>query len=146
MLLWSASLRRVFVLITASRAITLYDAVILQMLRDACVPHQIIITKIDRVLSNRDSYGQIVKDLAPLHELIALIRRQLHEKQLTPLADILCTSARTISVFQGEGRLGIAGVRAACLTAAGIHDRPWTRAARLRNFSEMDGIEILEDR
>jgi hypothetical protein len=117
------------------------------MLRDLSVPHQIILTKIDRLLDDDPhKTRRSNEDLAPLHKVIDVVRKQLREKQLTPLGDILCTSSKTPSLFLAEGRLGIAGVRAACVAAAGLEQPSSSRRVRRVIAKDMDGIEILENR
>ena len=139
-----------FVLIESSHGLTPIDSEILSTLREASVPHQIILTKIDKLIFGKSSPSidkpLTSSQLTPLYNTIAKIRQQLHEEQFTPLGDILCTSSKTRSVDKREGRLGIDAVRWACLQAVGIESGKQGKGRKHENEELLEGLQILEDR
>jgi hypothetical protein len=122
----------------------------LSILRDASVPHQIILTKVDKLILGQSSSSieepLTSTQLSRLQKAIAKIRQQLYDAKFTPMSDILCTSAKTLSPNKKEGRLGISDVRWACLQAAGIEVGKQGRLAKDEHNELLEGLTILEDR
>jgi GTP-binding protein len=149
--LFCARLRRAFVLVDALVGIKPHDEYVLSMLSQADVPHQVILTKVDKLIWNklrdaREGTPLQPEQLIRLNDTVAKVRKHLHESQFTPLSDILCTSAMTRSLENKEGRLGIAGLRWACIQAAGIEPPEQRRSNPFSDYDYFKDVPILEGR
>ncbi|KAH7135572.1 GTP-binding protein engB, partial [Dendryphion nanum] len=123
-------LRRVFVLVDALHGVKEKDLSLLAALRLAGVPHQVVLSKVDRVYVpkakrlDRISKGVVSKLVQPLGTLEEARERMLDVKEtIQPavgagaLGELLSVSAE---VRVDENRLGVDGVRFAILRAAGF--------------------------
>lgn len=140
-------LKRVFILVVATLGLQNSDKQILSLLREANVPHQVVLTKVDKLLNHKMIDGLGLESLTPaqesrLEQRIHDIQAEMRGEHFTPLPDILCTSAKTVSTEVREGRFGIANVRLACMQAAGMS----TTLSTKDQLDFLDGIEILDDR
>jgi GTP-binding protein len=119
-------LRRAFILIDSEHGIKRNDAEILSLFRRHAIPHQIIISKVDKILAKNKKQMKSGASAIGIQRLQDLLRRLQPQVQPDPsisngpgaLGEILTCSADTPI---GPGRvLGIDAVRWAILSAAGI--------------------------
>ncbi|CAG8027139.1 unnamed protein product [Penicillium salamii] len=129
MRLWLANgsrLRRAFLLIDSMHGIKKTDADILRLFRHHAIPHQIILSKVDKFLAKKMKTMKTGVTAANLERLQLLLNGIKPLVQLDPqagegpgsLGEILTCSAEAAI---GQGRfLGIDAVRWSILSAAGI--------------------------
>ncbi|KAJ5570598.1 GTP-binding protein EngB [Penicillium hispanicum] len=119
-------LRRAFVLIDCEHGIKQNDADILSLFRRYAIPHQIILSKVDKVLAKKKKQVKTGASAAGVQRLQGLLHGLRPAVQPDPrisegpgaLGELLTCSAE---VSVGPGRvLGINTVRWAILSAAGI--------------------------
>ncbi|KAF1813898.1 hypothetical protein P152DRAFT_414370 [Eremomyces bilateralis CBS 781.70] len=120
-------LRRVFVLVSSKELLMESDLHLLQLLYEMNVPHQIVLSKVDRLLPpGRNSwFGDNTSEAltTDLRKKITMVQEQVRELQDGPggmkaMDDILACSAMTAGP-KGQF-LGMAGVRWAALQASGL--------------------------
>lgn len=128
-------LRRTFLLIDALHGLKDHDRDLLRLLRQYAIPHQVILSKVDRVLFSSKAQAKMamkkrqsnvsvsaanIADLQKsLRELRAVIQPDGRTEGPGALGEILTCSAET-RLERNTQRLGINAVRWAILTAAGF--------------------------
>lgn len=135
-------MKRAFVLVEATRGLSEADWEVLRMLRDRGAPHQVVLTKVDRVLwRNKVPGGLQVTE--PREERIEELRgicqrvgeelihgrggdgdgrgRMNRRSASLALGDIICTSA--VANSRMESKLGMNALRWAIMQAAGISEQ-----------------------
>lgn len=141
-------LRRTMVLVDAEHGLKATDIDILTHLRRKGISHQIVLSKVDKLLySNTKAPGpqRLHNKLLQLRELCASIRQRLDDetedsKQTT--GDILCCSAeRSLDDRQPNRKLGVDEIRWAVLSACGMESDEFGQRKRLT----LDGINVLDD-
>ncbi|KAK4982518.1 hypothetical protein LTR66_009226 [Elasticomyces elasticus] len=144
-------LRRTFLLVDCEHGLKSSDQELLASLRKGAVQHQIILSKVDKLLypsSHPPSAQKLSNNLLKLRHICEDIRKQIQpEDERGPKAsgDILCCSAEKGLQFDGDkrnggGRLGIDALRWAVLSAVGID---CDEAGVRRTFG--DDIVVLEE-
>lgn len=117
-------LRRAFLLIDAEHGIKAADEQILELLRGAGTPHQVVLSKVDKLLwpsTRLPSPEKMEANLVRLRELCEAVREKVQPRDLrgpVALGEILTCSAEK-AVEQGK-KLGVDGLRWAVLQAAGL--------------------------
>lgn len=125
-MLTTGRLRMAFLLIDAMHGIKRSDGQLLAMFRENAIPHQIILSKVDRVLfrgSRRPSEDALERNLSDLRKTVEKARGMVQpEIRDGPpaLGEILTCSAEK-SVGQGK-KLGISSIRWAVLSATGLEN------------------------
>ncbi|KAL4821906.1 P-loop containing nucleoside triphosphate hydrolase protein [Aspergillus spinulosporus] len=147
-------LRRAFLLIDSEHGIKPTDAAILSLFRKYAIPHQIILSKVDKLLFNKKPKPTSIPSaakLAGLHATLAKLRPVVQPDARTAriegpgaLGELLTCSADTPI---GGGRfLGVSAIRWAIVAAAGLDGTVEARAELghpelLRGDSELvDGV------
>jgi GTP-binding protein len=119
-------LRRAFILIDSEHGIKANDAYILSLFRRYAIPHQIIISKVDKVLGKKQKQvktGVSTIGLQRLQEMLQGLREAVQpdirvSEGPGALGELITCSA---DIKVGPGRaLGVDAVRWAILSAAGI--------------------------
>ena len=125
-------LRRVFVLIDSEHGLQKFDKAILAHLRTSGAPFQIILTKIDKVLSLPKRVRSVSVDperwnegWKRLRKICEEVRRQVNEvlddgNGRDAVGDILCCSAEKTDGTERHGRMGIDELRWAVVSACGL--------------------------
>ena len=117
-------LRRAFVLVDAEHGVRKSDEQILELMRQAGTPHQVVLSKVDKILHPRakpPSAETLDRYLARLREICQQVREKVRPqgaRGVSALDDILCCSSETS--LEGGRKLGIDGLRWAILQAAGL--------------------------
>ena len=118
------SLRRAFLLLDPFHGVKATDDQLLSILRGRAIPHQIILSKVDRILfptGRRPSPGALSFNLSALHKRMNDLRdvvQPRNSRNPPALGEILSCSTEK-SMVRGE-KLGISGIRWAILSAAGL--------------------------
>jgi GTP-binding protein len=118
-------LRRAFVLIDAEHGVRKSDEQILELMRQAGTPHQLVLSKVDKIVYPRTtppSADALEGYLARLQGIFEEVRQKIRShgaKGGGALDDILCCSSE--KSLEGRRKLGIDGLRWAILQAAGLH-------------------------
>ncbi|OCK76880.1 hypothetical protein K432DRAFT_407783 [Lepidopterella palustris CBS 459.81] len=116
-------MRRAFLLVDAEHGLKPGDLQILDIMQQNATPHQVILSKVDKIISpnGRETSQRVMdKRLKHLREVCDSIRKVLQphgQRGLSALGEILACSSEYS--HQGE-RLGIDGVRWAVLQAVGL--------------------------
>lgn len=103
------------------------DEALLQALRENAISHQVVLSKVDRILfpKGRDPNHQLLqRNATALQQTAESIRNGLDSMNVAgpkPLGEILACSAAT-SLERGKW-LGINNLRWAVLSATGLHER-----------------------
>lgn len=140
-------LRRTFILLDAQVGLKSSDITILTHLRRAGISHQIILSKVDKLLhdGSKPSRGlKIEHRLARLQDLCSSIRSQLNAEAndgRNAVGDILCCSAEMTFEGTGHRKMGIDEVRWAVLSACGMESD--MSGNRWRTSTE--DVRVLED-
>lgn len=122
----STRLRRAFILLDSEHGIKKNDADILGLFRRYAIPHQVIFSKVDKVLSKKRKQGKTGASTVMVERLQNMLQDVRPTVQPDPrisegpgaLGEILTCSAETTV---GPGRmLGIDAIRWSILSAAGI--------------------------
>ncbi|KAB8337268.1 hypothetical protein FH972_021570 [Carpinus fangiana] len=118
-------LRRTFVLIDAEHGPKTTDEDLLLMLRQEGIVHQIILTKIDKVLfpNNKQTPESLTRNMPKLEALADEMRELAmprSERGLKALGDVLMCSSEKAWPSGGPKKMGIDGVRWAALQAVGL--------------------------
>lgn len=118
-------LRRAFVLIDAEVGITKTDSQILDVLRMAGTPHQVVLSKVDKIVNIERgkplSETKAESFLAKLEKTYGSIREKVRREDTRGagvLDDILCTS--TTKSLEKGGCIGVDALRWSVLQAAGL--------------------------
>lgn len=119
-------LRRAFILIDSEHGIKQNDAELLGLFRRFAIPHQVILSKVDKVLSKSKKQIKSGASTAGIQKLQTFLQTLRPEVQPDPrvsggpgaLGELLTCSADTL-ISPGRA-LGIDSIRWAILAAAGI--------------------------
>jgi GTP-binding protein len=117
-------LRRVFMLVDAEHGVTKSDEQILEIMRQAGTPHQLLLSKVDKIVYPRaipPSADALERYLARLQEIFKEVRVKVRIQGTRggcALDDILCCSSE--KSLDGHRKLGIDGLRWAILQATGL--------------------------
>ena len=110
------------------------DELILSLFRHNAIPHQVVLSKVDRILMPRSDSKTITEEklaerAAELQAIVEKIRKQIQPKNDGPpaLGEILTCCVenkewRELST-DPKGRLGISALRWAVLVATGFHQK-----------------------
>ncbi|KAF7919901.1 uncharacterized protein EAE98_009135 [Botrytis deweyae] len=129
-------LKRAFVLIDAEHGIKESDRVMLQMLRAQKVPHQVVLSKIDKMLfaSNTKkipSSDNLKNRMTRLDKLLQETKEMIEPDPESEDADSMTGEILTCTSEKCAGRkYGIDAVRFAMLRAAGLHIQPKIKLAK----------------
>ncbi|GIJ92252.1 hypothetical protein Asppvi_011229 [Aspergillus pseudoviridinutans] len=137
-------LRRAFILIDSLHGIKKKDEDILMLFREYAIPHQIILSKVDKVLAKRKKQvksGASVANVAALRNLLQDLRPIVQPDGRVEgpgaLGEILTCSAETPT---GPGQfLGISAIRWAILSAAGFDGNIEVKAESIPSSSSVRG-------
>ncbi|KAL9097156.1 MAG: hypothetical protein Q9165_000583 [Trypethelium subeluteriae] len=113
-------MRRAFLLVDAEHGLKKTDSDVLDILHQNNIPHQIILSKVDKILgikSKTPSLEKIDRRLNALREAYEAVQKKL-EGRPTALQTILCCSAEK-SLERGK-KLGFDAIRWAALSASGL--------------------------
>ncbi|KAL9069786.1 MAG: hypothetical protein Q9157_006051 [Trypethelium eluteriae] len=113
-------MRRAFLLVDAEHGLKNADADLLDILHENNVPHQIILSKVDKVLgikSKMPSQAKLARGLKTLRQVREAVQEKLVGRP-TALQTILCCSAEK-SLERGK-KLGVDSIRWAALSASGL--------------------------
>ena len=118
-------LRRAFLLVDALHGLKSSDETILSLFRQNAISHQIILSKVDRVLvkSSRPSLANMERSFPQLEEICGQLRSKIQPgvgDGPEALGEIVTCSAETN--LNGK-KLGIDNVRWAVLAATGLSER-----------------------
>ncbi len=119
-------LRRAFILVDAEHGVKASDEQLLAMFRHNAIPHQVILSKIDKILlpgSKYPSQEGLVRRFSELRDTLEKVRDvvQPQDRDGPPaLGEILTCSAEK-SLERGT-KLGVSGIRWAILSAVGLED------------------------
>lgn len=125
-------LRRTYVLIDAEHGLKTTDLSLLLELRKNGVAHQIVLSKVDKVLfphSKAPSVESLSRRLGNLREMQEEIRRELEEAAQDAgaravMGDLLCcSSAKSLEPRNKSRRIGIDELRWSVLEACGLQDQ-----------------------
>lgn len=119
-------LRRAFILIDSEHGIKQNDAELLSIFRRFGIPHQIVISKVDKILAKSKKQVKTGASAAGVQKLQLMLQKLKPDIQPDPrvsegpgaLGEILTCSSDTL-ISPGRA-LGIASIRWAILAAAGI--------------------------
>ncbi|MCJ1284437.1 hypothetical protein MMC26_003769 [Xylographa opegraphella] len=127
-------LRRAFLLVDPLHGLKQSDETILALFRHNSIPHQVVLSKVDRILlpsskSRSISEEKLAKHAIELQHIVEKIRTQIQPKNDGPpaLGEILTCSADNerwkVLSSEPKGRLGISALRWAVLAATGLHQK-----------------------
>jgi len=117
-------LRRVFLLVDAEHGVSKSDEQVLELMRQAGTPHQLVLSKVDKIVypeATTPSADALERYLARLQGIFEEVRENIRSREARggcALDDILCCSAE--KSLGGRRTLGIDGLRWAILQAAGM--------------------------
>jgi GTP-binding protein len=126
-------LRRAFLLVDALHGLKKTDEQILKLFRHNAVPHQVMLSKVDRILFPNTSKKNIsenifAKNVVQLQGIVEKIREKIQPRDDGPpaLGEILTVSADMDSKWlklavKTQGVLGISALRWAVLSATGFN-------------------------
>ncbi|TGO30931.1 hypothetical protein BPAE_0002g00210 [Botrytis paeoniae] len=129
-------LKRAFVLIDSEHGIKESDRVMLQMLRSQKVPHQVVLSKIDKMLfaSNTKkipSNDNLKNRMTRLDKVLQETKEMIEPDPESEDADSMTGEILTCTSEKCAGRkYGIDAVRFAMLRAAGLHIQPKIKLAK----------------
>lgn len=123
-----ARLRRTFLLVDAEHGLKSTDISLLEHFRDRGIAHQIILSKVDKLLyphAKAPSPQGLSNRLLKLRDVCENIRKQVQPDDYRgpkALGDILCCSSEREgqNLGAGRGKLGIDAVRWAVLSATAL--------------------------
>jgi len=116
-------MRRAFLLVDAEHGLKGQDVQLLEILRAEGVPHQVVLSKADKILfptkgnPNVEKMERHLEKLREMQEKVKNVVQPRYERGSVALGEILACSAEKIVESK---RLGIDGVRWAVLQAAGM--------------------------
>lgn len=140
-------LRRTFVLIDAEHGLKKSDISILLHLRRQGISHQVVLSKVDKLLlsgSKMPSAQRLSNKLVQLQDSCSKIRQKLDAEagdRSGGVGDILCCSAEKSLGSRGHRKLGVDEVRWAVLSACGMESDEFGEK-RSTNFAD---ITVLDD-
>ncbi|OJD40520.1 gtp binding protein [Diplodia corticola] len=129
-------LRRAFVLVSSEHGLKPSDRQVLDILARNGVPHQVVLSKADKLLlpkAKDNSMGVVQKGLSNLRDVQDAVVKEFQlrerEKKGTPALGEILTVSSNKGMSDGEGasradKIGINGLRWAILQAAGL-EQPW---------------------
>ncbi|TGO42206.1 hypothetical protein BHYA_0011g00400 [Botrytis hyacinthi] len=129
-------LKRAFVLIDSEHGIKESDRVMLQMLRSQKVPHQVVLSKIDKILfaSNTKkipSNDNLKNRMSRVDKVLQETKEMIEPDPESEDADSMTGEILTCTSEKCAGRkYGIDAVRFAMLRAAGLHIQPKIKLAK----------------
>ncbi|KAI9890354.1 MAG: hypothetical protein M1814_004264 [Vezdaea aestivalis] len=127
-------LRRVFVLVDAKHGMKETDRSCIAMLRQNAIPHQIVLSKVDRVLFPQGKYDK-APQLKDLYTIMEQVRSEAKSNGLgpgPPPLDEMWSCAADIKVDNKPKSLGIKGIRVAILRAIGMDNHSLEQSLRDR--------------
>jgi GTP-binding protein len=142
-------LRRAFLLIDAEHGIKSSDQHMLDILQEAGTPHQIILSKSDKLIyrtSNAPSAEKLKENIEKLHIQTNKVREKVIPKGKrgnAVLNDIICCSSEK-SLDKGR-MIGMDEVRWAVLQAAGLQCDVNGRKEKFEQLGRIDESAIDED-
>lgn len=148
-LLMMSRLRRAFLLIDAEHGIKASDQHMLDILQEAGTPHQIILSKTDKIIyrtSNAPGPEKLQQRIEQLHEKTDKVREKVAPKGKrgnAVLNDIICCSSEK-SLDKGR-MLGMDEVRWAVLQATGLQCDVNGKKGKLEQLGKIDAAAIDED-
>jgi len=122
-------LRRTFVLIDGEHGVKRSDIELLEILRFNGITHQIVLSKIDKVLlpSGKATIDAMNRNLGKLQGIFEEVKRKIMAKErrgVAALNDMLTTSAEVDVPFASGNKLGVDVLRWEVLSAAGLASDP----------------------
>ncbi|KAM0167147.1 hypothetical protein ACHAQE_000779 [Botrytis cinerea] len=128
-------LKRAFVLVDAEHGIKESDRVMLQMLRSQKVPHQVVLSKIDKMLFSNTkkipSNDNLQNRMARLNKVLQETKEMIEPDPESEEADSMTGEILTCTSEKCAGRkYGIDAVRFAMLRAAGLHIQAKVKLAK----------------
>ena len=135
MKLTDSRLRRAYVLVDAMHGLKLTDEQMLFLLRSNGIPHQVILSKTDRVLFSRGrvSSQHLESAIPALETIVERLRKKIQpgpDEGPDALGELICTSADT---QLNRRKLGIASLQWAVLSATGFGPRENGRNINLKD-------------
>lgn len=140
-------LRRVFVLVDAEHGLKQSDITVFMHLRQQGVSHQIVLSKVDKLLldgSKMPSPLKLSNRLQKLQDMCANIRRTVDEEAgdgRPGMADILCCSSEHSLQDSGHRKIGVDEIRWAVLSACGME----SDSSGQKRKKSLDGVKVLQD-
>lgn len=142
-------LRRAFLLIDAEHGVKASDQHMLDILQEAGTPHQIILSKSDKLIyptANAPGPEKTQQRIAQLHEKTEKVREKVVPKGKrgnAVLNDILCCSSEKAL---DKGRMiGMDEIRWAVLQAAGLQCDATGKRGKLEQMGKFDEASVDED-
>ncbi|KAE9974906.1 hypothetical protein BLS_002856 [Venturia inaequalis] len=142
-------LRRAFLLIDTEHGVKASDQHMLDILQEAGTPHQIILSKSDKLIyptANAPSLDKVQQRIEKLHQITEKVREKVAPKGKrgnAVLNDIICCSSEK-SLDRGR-MIGIDEVRWAVLQAAGLQCDADGKRRKLEQLGKIDEAAIDED-
>ncbi|KAK3711095.1 hypothetical protein LTR37_009882 [Vermiconidia calcicola] len=141
-------LRRTFVLVDAEHGLKKSDIAILTHLRRKGIGHQIVLSKVDKLLLRGTKLPgplRMGREVGKLQEMCARIRETLDAETgdgRQGVVDILCSSAeKSLDGKGGHRKFGVDEIRWSVLSACGMEsDETGQRKRR-----SLDGVDVLEE-
>jgi len=140
-------LRRTFVLVDAEHGLKSTDREILSFLARGGIGHQVLLSKVDKILfpgAKAPSAGRLSRNLMRLREVAEEIRQEVTEAaEGRVLGDIICCSAEkeVNALGGGKGKMGIDAVRWAALSACGLESDEHGRKKSMQAFGPIVDVE-----
>jgi len=128
-------------LVDAEHGVKSSDEQLLAMFRQNAIPHQVILSKVDKILlpgSKYPSQEGLLRCFSELRNTFEKVRDivQPQARDGPPaLGEILTCSAE--KSLEGGKKLGVSGIRWAILSAVGLED-PRRESAKIQVFDERD--------
>ena len=133
-LLTKSRLRRAFLLVDPLHGLKQTDEQILKLFRHNAIPHQVILSKVDRVLLPKFTKKNVTeadfeKNVVKLRSIIGQILEKIQPKGDGPpaLGEVLACSGDTSRwkalSSKTSGKFGIDAIRWAVLAASGLHQK-----------------------
>ncbi|KAF2841862.1 hypothetical protein M501DRAFT_928050 [Patellaria atrata CBS 101060] len=137
-------LRRAFLLIDAEHGIKSTDRQMLQLMRENGVPHQIVLSKVDKILASNKGLSpqSVAMNLPTLQKLYSEIREEIQPRKSRgqkALGEIIVTSSQ--AALSGGQRFGVSGLRWAVLRAANLGCDEEGRKEKLDFSMQVDGYD-----
>lgn len=129
-------LKRAFVLLDAQHGMKENDRVMLQMLRSRKVPHQVVLSKVDKILfpsatKRIPNNANLKKRIGHLDTILQKTKAMIEGDPESDDADSMTGEIVTCTSEKRAGRkYGIDAVRFAILRAAGLHIQPKFKLAK----------------
>ncbi|GAB7340495.1 hypothetical protein MBLNU457_6918t1 [Dothideomycetes sp. NU457] len=140
-------LRRTFVLVDAEHGLKGTDKEILTFLARQGIGHQVLLSKVDKILfpgPKAPSAGRLSRNLMMLREIAEGIRQEVTEAaEGRMLGDIICCSSEkeVRALGGGNGKMGIDAVRWAALSACGLESDEHGRKKSMQTYGPIVDVE-----